>query len=59
VERLHREIAAIQDTAEMQKQLAAEGAEVVKMTSAEFGAFLQRETDQWGRVIKEGGIKPQ
>jgi tripartite-type tricarboxylate transporter receptor subunit TctC len=59
VERLHKDIAAIQDIPDMQKQLAAEGAEVVNMTSAEFGDFLVRETDKWGRVIKEGGIKPQ
>jgi tripartite-type tricarboxylate transporter receptor subunit TctC len=59
VERLHKDIAAIQDIPDTQKQLAAEGAEVVNMTSAEFGDFLVRETDKWGRVIKEGGIKPQ
>ncbi len=29
------------------------------MSSAEFGAFLARETDKWGRVVKEGGIKAQ
>jgi tripartite-type tricarboxylate transporter receptor subunit TctC len=43
----------------VQKLLAGEGAEVVKMSSAEFTAFLVRETDKWGRVVKEGGIKAQ
>src|SRR5262249_46006727 len=58
VERLHTDIAAIQDIPDIRTQLASEGAEVVKMSSAEFGTFLLRETDKWGRVIKEGGIKP-
>ena len=59
VERLHQEIAAIQGAPEVQKQLAAEGAEVVRMSSAEFGAFLESEMNKWGRVIKEGNIKAQ
>jgi hypothetical protein len=29
------------------------------MSSAEFGAFMRAELDKWGRVLKEGGIKPQ
>ena len=29
------------------------------MSSAEFGAFLEREMNKWGRVVKEGGIKAQ
>jgi tripartite-type tricarboxylate transporter receptor subunit TctC len=59
VERLHKEIAAVQSSPAVQKQLAAEGAEVVRMSSAEFGAFLVQEMNKWGRVVKEGGIKPQ
>ncbi len=59
VERLHKEIAAVQGSADVQKLLAAEGAEVVKMSSAEFGAFLENEMNKWGRVVKEGGIKAQ
>ncbi len=59
VERLHKEIAEVQSLADVQKHLAAEGAEVVAMSSAEFGAFLASETSKWGRVVKEGGIKPQ
>ena len=59
VERLHKEIAAILDTPEAQKQFANEGAEVVKISPAEFGAFMQSELAKWGRVVKESGIKAQ
>jgi len=59
VERLHKEIAVLQNEPAVQKHLAAEGAEVQRMSSAEFGAFLEREMKQWGRVVKEGGIKAQ
>jgi tripartite-type tricarboxylate transporter receptor subunit TctC len=59
VARLHQEIAVVQRSADVQKHLAAEGAEVVGMSSAEFGAFLVNETNKWGRVVKEGGIKAQ
>jgi tripartite-type tricarboxylate transporter receptor subunit TctC len=59
VERLHKEIGVIQNVPAVQKQLAAEGAEVVRMSSGEFGTFLENEMGKWGRVVKEGGIKAQ
>jgi tripartite-type tricarboxylate transporter receptor subunit TctC len=59
VGRLHKEIGIVQNSADVQKQLAAEGAEVARMSSAEFGAFLANEMEKWGRVVKEGGIKAQ
>ncbi len=59
ISRLHKEITAVQSSPDVQKQLAAEGAEVVKMSSAAFGAFLVNEMNKWGRVVKEGGIKAQ
>ena len=59
VEKLHKELTAIQDTPEMQKQFAHEGADVVRMTSAEYGQFIATETEKWGRVVKEAGIKAQ
>ncbi len=59
VERLHKEISAMQDSPEVQKQLANEGADVMRMSSAEFGNFIAAETAKWGRVVKEAGIKAQ
>ncbi len=43
----------------MQKQFANEGADALRMSSAEFGDFMATEMDKWGRVVKEGGIKAE
>ncbi len=59
VARLHNEIQAILDTPEAQKAFANEGADVVRMSSAEFGAFMRSELAKWGKVVKEAGIKAQ
>ena len=29
------------------------------MSPAQFGNFMEKELAKWGRVVKEGGIKPQ
>ena len=59
VAKLHKELSAIQDSPELQKAFANEGAEVVRMSSAEYGNFIASETAKWGRVVKEAGIKAQ
>jgi len=59
VARLHAEIAAVLNTPDVQKRLAAEGANVVHMSSAEFGEFQLNDLERWGHVVQEGGIKPQ
>jgi tripartite-type tricarboxylate transporter receptor subunit TctC len=58
VAKLHKELSSIQDSPELQKAFANEGAEVVRMSSAEYGHFIASETAKWGRVVKEGGITP-
>jgi tripartite-type tricarboxylate transporter receptor subunit TctC len=57
VEKLNKEISAIQETPEARQQIAARGAEVVRMSPAEFGVFMVKETAKWERVVKEGKIK--
>jgi tripartite-type tricarboxylate transporter receptor subunit TctC len=59
VDKLNKEIAVIMQSDEMQKQLAAQGAETVTMPPAEFGDFMEKELAKWGRVVKESGIKAQ
>jgi tripartite-type tricarboxylate transporter receptor subunit TctC len=59
VERLHKELAVILTSEETKKRLAAEGAEAVQMSSAEFGTFVANETVKWGRVVKEANIKAE
>jgi tripartite-type tricarboxylate transporter receptor subunit TctC len=59
VEKLHKAITAVQDSAEVQKQFANEGATVVKMSTAQFGQHMVSEMNKWERVVKEGGIKAE
>jgi tripartite-type tricarboxylate transporter receptor subunit TctC len=59
VERLQREITAVQNLPEVQKQFDADGATVVRMSPAEFGAYMVADMNKWERVVKEGGIKAQ
>ena len=59
VEKLHNEISAVQNSEQTKKQFATEGAEIVQMSSAEFGAFMASEMTKWERVVKEGGIKAE
>ena len=35
------------------------GADMVRMSPQEFGAFMVSEMDKWGKVVKESGIKAQ
>ena len=59
VDKLNKEISAILESPEVQKQLAEQGAESMRMSPAEFGTFMEKELIKWGRVVKEGGIKAQ
>jgi tripartite-type tricarboxylate transporter receptor subunit TctC len=59
VEKLHKEITAVQDSEEVKKHFATEGAQVVQMSSAEFAGFIEKEMKKWERVVKEGGIKAE
>jgi tripartite-type tricarboxylate transporter receptor subunit TctC len=59
VAKLSQEISAIQDQPEIKKQFATEGMDILRMSSAEFGAFFASEMRKWERVVKEGGIKPE
>ena len=59
VDKLNKEISAVQDMPEVQKRFADEGADVIKMTPAQFGAYMDSEMTKWGRVIKEGNIKAE
>jgi len=59
IERLHREITAVQGLPDVQKQFDADGATVLRMSAARFGAYMVADMNKWERVVKEGGIKPQ
>jgi tripartite-type tricarboxylate transporter receptor subunit TctC len=59
IEKLRKEIAAVQESAETQKQFVNEGAAVIQMTLPQFAAFMQSEMDKWGRVVTAGKIKAE
>ena len=59
IDKLHKDIAAVQASPQVQKQFSSEGAEIVQMTPAEFGTFMQKEMKKWERVVKEGKIKAE
>jgi tripartite-type tricarboxylate transporter receptor subunit TctC len=57
--RLYNEITAILDSPETRKRFELEGAEVMRMSPAEFANFVAQETTKWTRVVKDAGIKPE
>jgi tripartite-type tricarboxylate transporter receptor subunit TctC len=59
LERLYKEITAILDSPDTRKRFELEGAEVMRMSPAEFANFVSQETVKWTRVVKEAGIKPE
>ena len=59
VERLHRDIAKALANPKVIEQMEKTGVEPLAMTPEEFGRYIRREYDTWGKVVKEAGIKPQ
>ena len=56
---LRQHLTAVQASPDVQKQFSSEGAEIVQMSTSEFGAFMEREMKKWERVVKEGKIKAE
>ena len=59
VERLHREVTAVQNLPQVRKQFDADGAAILRMSPARFGAYMVADMKKWERVVKEARIKPQ
>jgi tripartite-type tricarboxylate transporter receptor subunit TctC len=57
--RLHAELETLLKSDETRKRLENEGADVIRMTPAEFGRFIGEETLKWGKVVKQAGIQPE
>jgi tripartite-type tricarboxylate transporter receptor subunit TctC len=57
--RMQQEMSAILDSEEARKRFELEGAEVLRMSAAEFAQFMAAETAKWTRVVKEAGIKAE
>jgi len=59
IDKLHAALTAAQDSPEVEKQFASEGATFVKKAPADFGAFMTAEMTKWEQVVKKGGIKAE
>jgi tripartite-type tricarboxylate transporter receptor subunit TctC len=59
VDRLSREISKALANPQVVSAMNKTGVEPLSMTPEEFGAYIKREYDTWGKVVKEAGIKAQ
>lgn len=59
LERLNKEIVKALNSAEVKDLLAKQGLEAAPGTPEELAKFSKSESDTWGKVVKQAGIKPQ
>ena len=59
VQRLNAELAKILAMPDVRKSLSEQGADVQGGSTDDFAAFMRRESDRWGAVVKQAGIKPE
>jgi tripartite-type tricarboxylate transporter receptor subunit TctC len=57
IERLNREINAVLADAKSNARLAELGGLSAAGTPADFGNFIASETDKWGKVVRQAGVK--
>ena len=58
IEILNKQVNAALNDSELTAKLVGLGLEPAPMTPAEFGKFINGETEKWAKVIKFAGIKP-
>jgi len=59
VEKLNRELSAIVESPQMREKLKEQGLEADAMASAELAALYRKESDKWGKVIRDARIKAE
>lgn len=57
IDRIHRAVAEAMALPAVRERFAAIGAEPIVSSPAELGEHLKRESERWGTVIREAGIK--
>jgi tripartite-type tricarboxylate transporter receptor subunit TctC len=57
IAKLNAEIGKVMQSAEMKKQLLAQGVEARASTPEQLGAMVKSETAKWGKIIADAGIK--
>jgi tripartite-type tricarboxylate transporter receptor subunit TctC len=58
IEILNKQVNAALNDSELKAKLVGLGVETAPMTPAEFGKFIDGETEKWAKVIRFAGIKP-
>lgn len=59
VQRLARETLAILARPDVKSRLAAIGFEVDPLGPQDFAAYVRKQLDYWGRLVRDAGIKPE
>jgi tripartite-type tricarboxylate transporter receptor subunit TctC len=59
VDKLHKEMLAVQDMPEVQTGMLNRGVDVARMGPAEFRDHIAKETEKWGKVVKQANIKAE
>jgi tripartite-type tricarboxylate transporter receptor subunit TctC len=59
LERLNREIVKALNSAEVKELFAKQGLEAAPGTPEQLAAFGKSESETWGKVVRQAGIKPQ
>ena len=58
IRKLQQEIAKVMALPEIRDKMVAMGTDPVGSTPEEFGQYIRSETMKWGRIIREGNIRP-
>jgi tripartite-type tricarboxylate transporter receptor subunit TctC len=56
---IHAQIARITATREFRERVDFEGAVVLEGTPAEYAALIRAQSEKWGKVIREAGVKAE
>ncbi len=59
ITKINRDVVAVLNMPETREAFLLQGAETAPMTPEEYGAFLKKEIDKWGKVIKDAGIRSE
>jgi len=57
IQRLSQEAAKAAQSALVKERLSADDADAVGSTPAEYAAFVKKEQDRWGKVVRAAGVK--
>lgn len=59
IAKLHDAMVSVLQTPAIKERFANEGADLGGNSPEEFARLLRSETDKWGKVVREAGIKPE